>query len=109
MGGASAGAALAMGLAYFRDQTMINETLPWLVNSSSAPDSITILAALGSLDYDKYFALPTNPLPVIRGVLNCWGGILLPMAKDGGDDNGTMEQWNTLFLKPWQILLTILL
>lgn len=30
--------------------------------------------------------------PVIRDVLNCWGGIIIPKTKDGGDDEGGTER-----------------
>ncbi|HRI19715.1 MAG TPA: hypothetical protein PLA68_02120 [Panacibacter sp.] len=87
VGGASAGAALAMGLAYYRTASMINMVFPSASNSD-----LTIQEALGAVTEDYYYGEPTGSyFPVIRGVLNCWGGILIPESYDDGNDNGASE------------------
>ncbi len=71
IGGASAGAVITVNTAYLRDQTMINQF--FLTSGSS---DLTIEQALGGIDENRYFG-HTSDWPVIRGVLACWGAILV--------------------------------
>ncbi len=80
IGGASAGAAICMNVCYLRTQSMVNETFP--VNSTSA---LTIEDALGPIDADYYDSDHTDELPIIRGILSCWGALRMPL-KHGGQD-----------------------
>ena len=92
IGGMSAGAIAAMGATYYRNQAMINAAY------FAAPTSLTIEQALGHINADYYYGEPgsdlENPIywPVIRGALNCWGGIVIPKSKDGGTDSGMTER-----------------
>lgn len=91
IGGTSAGAIVALGVAYFRTQVMMDQAFP------KAATSLSLKDALGSFNPDYYYgSLDTENIPIIRGVLCCWGGIQIPIAYDGngtGDvsDEGTVE------------------
>jgi len=78
VGGQSAGAVVAMGIAYYRTQAMINQAFA-VINTS-----LTVEDALGPMDADYYYGEPGNPayFPRIRGVVNCWGGITIPKTFD---------------------------
>ena len=73
IGGLSAGAIIAMGSTYYRNQGMINQAYPVRGTSISVED------ALGHINSDYYYGETgsdfANPLytPLIRGVLNGWG------------------------------------
>lgn len=85
IGGMSAGAITALGATYYRNQSMINQAFP----TSGA--SLTIEQALGNIDVDNYYGdLPNPPSipnyrPTIRGVLNCWGGVVIPKSDDNDE------------------------
>ncbi len=93
VGGLSAGAITALGIAYYRSQTMMNQVFP------VASTSLTVQQALGHMNADYYYGEPGSDLgnpnywPVIRGVLNCWGGITIPKSFDGtsNPDLGSSE------------------
>jgi len=93
IGGLSAGAITAVSIAYYRSQNMINQVFP------VASTSLTIQQALGHINADYYYGETGTDLnnpkysPVIRGVLNCWGGISIPKSYDGTTfpDFGTSE------------------
>lgn len=82
VGGTSAGGIIAMGCAYYRTQTMLNQNF---INKVGNP---TIQDALGPVKADYYFAelpvdgAPDNYWPTIAGTLNCWGGISIPKTFD---------------------------
>jgi|GEM_PF-2806850 len=81
IGGQSAGAVVASGIAYYRNQAMINEVFPIDTGSLSIED------ALGHINADYYYGEPgdledPDYTPRIRAVLNCWGGISIPKSFD---------------------------
>ena len=95
VGGLSAGGIVAMGAAYYRNQAMINKVFPATAASAS------VEAALGHINEDYYYGENSsvdkdNPTywPVIRGIMNCWGGISIPKINDGSmnPDEGVDEK-----------------
>jgi hypothetical protein len=80
VGGASAGSVIALGCAYYRNQTMVNQVF---LNKVGKP---TIEDALGPLQADYYYGdVPDEThtyWPKIAGVFNCWGGIFMPKTFD---------------------------
>ncbi len=72
IGGASAGTVITVNAAYLRDQTMANQ-----IFVSAGTSDLTIEQALGGIDVNRYFG-HTSDFPVIRGILACWGALLLP-------------------------------
>ena len=83
IGGQSAGAIIALGVTYYRDQAMINQVFP------TDTGSLTIENALGHINSHYYYGEPgpdlENPKywPRIRGMMNCWRGINIPYSFDG--------------------------
>ncbi|NNV57116.1 alpha/beta hydrolase [Limnovirga soli] len=97
VGGQSAGAVIALGISYYRSQNMMNAVFPVVATS------LNIQSALGHMNADYYYGESGTDLdnptywPVIRGVMNCWGGITIPKSVDGNDasdnsDFGTVEK-----------------
>ena len=68
IGGISAGSLIAMLTAYYPRQTMIDSIFPGVKN------------VLGDIDADYYYGNPNyDYLPKIKGVMNMWGGMSLPL------------------------------
>ena len=80
IGGASAGSVIALGCAYYRNQSMVNLVFPSRIGTP------TIEQALGPVQADYYYGdLPdeiNKYWPKIAGVMNCWGGISIPKSFD---------------------------
>ncbi len=93
VGGTSAGSIIAMGCAYYRTQTMLNQNFLSRTGSTYP----TIQDALGPVKADYYFAeLPEAGTtdkywPTIAGTLNCWGGISIPKIFDTQEANYFMS------------------
>lgn len=73
VGGASAGAAIALNLGFYRTQGMIDAIAP------------NVSGSLGPIDRDYYYGETTiSYFDRIKGVLNMWGNGFLPV--DNADD-----------------------
>jgi hypothetical protein len=79
VGGTSAGGIIAMGAAYYRTQSMVNKVFP-----KKGSSTYTIQDALGPIQADNYYGSAAY-WPVIKGVLNCWGGIAIPKENDSDE------------------------
>lgn len=74
VGGFSAGAVMAMSIAWYTD-TMMRQAAPVTRGSS------TFAQALGGMDVDFYYGSPSIEYrSKIRGVASMWGGIAIPKA-----------------------------
>ncbi len=81
IGGASAGAVIALNGAYLKNQSRINQIF------LTAPNSpLTIEGAVGNINDDNYFGNSTY-MPVVRGIAACWGGLLMPKSYDNKEDS----------------------
>ncbi len=81
IGGASAGAVIAVNSVYLKNQNRINQIF---LTASSSP--LTIKDAVGPIDTNYYFGNSTY-MPVVRGILSCWGAILMPKEYDNKEDS----------------------
>ncbi|MFZ1801137.1 MAG: alpha/beta hydrolase [Chitinophagaceae bacterium] len=80
--GQSAGAGIANSLAYYRNQTMINQMFP------VPPGEMPIEDALGPIDADFYFGSPDIEYQSkIKGLWSMWGGFGIPVdSSDAGTE-----------------------
>ena len=91
VGGASAGAVMALSCAYYRTPNLTNQNMidQVFVNAIGSP---AIKDVLGPIHADYYYGnVATANWPKIAGVFNMWGAIAIPKDFDGGNDNGVTE------------------